>query len=81
MTRLTEYFAPKKNIIYEIHQFREIEQWQGETIDQFYRVDTLLKYGRCLSRRQVSLKKTFFNALNKNTDRPSNKMKIEQICF
>ena len=35
-TKLTEYFAPKKNIMYEIHLFRKAQQRQGETIDQFY---------------------------------------------
>ena len=33
---LTEYFAPKKNIMYEIHLFRKAQQRRGETIDQFY---------------------------------------------
>ena len=35
-TKLTEYFAPKKNIMYEIHLLRKPQQRQGETIDQFY---------------------------------------------
>ena len=35
-TKLTEYFAPKKNIVYEIHLFRKAQQRQGETIDQFF---------------------------------------------
>ena len=35
-TKLTEYFVPKKNIMYEIHLFRKAQQRQGETIDQFY---------------------------------------------
>ena len=34
--KLTEYFAPKKNIMYEIHLLRKAQQHQGETIDQFY---------------------------------------------
>ena len=35
-TKPTQYFAPKKNIMYEIHLFRKAQQRQGETIDQFY---------------------------------------------
>ena len=34
--KLTEYFSPKKNTMYEIHLFRKAQQRQGETIDQFY---------------------------------------------
>ena len=34
--KLTEHFAPKKNITYEIHVFRKAQQRHGETIDQFY---------------------------------------------
>jgi hypothetical protein len=33
--KLTEYFAPKKNILYERHIFREVGQRSDETIDQF----------------------------------------------
>ena len=35
-TKLTQYFAPKKNIMYEIYLFGKAQQRQGETIDQFY---------------------------------------------
>ena len=35
-TKLTQYFAPKKNIMYEINLFRKVQQRQRETIDQFY---------------------------------------------
>ena len=34
-TKLTKYFDPMKNIMYEIHLFSETQQRQGETIDQF----------------------------------------------
>ena len=30
-----EHFAPKKNIMYEIHLFCKAQR-QGETVDQFY---------------------------------------------
>ena len=35
MTKLDEYFAPKKNIDYEIFQFRQAVQLKDETVDQF----------------------------------------------
>lgn len=34
--KLTEYFAPKVNILYERHVFRQAKQHRGETIDQFH---------------------------------------------
>ena len=34
--KLTEHFASKKNITYEIYVFRKARQRHGETIDQFY---------------------------------------------
>ena len=34
--KLSEYFAPKKNVLYEIHVFRQAKQNQEETLDQFY---------------------------------------------
>ena len=33
--KLTDYFAPKKNIEFEIHKFRQAKQEQSETIDTF----------------------------------------------
>ena len=35
MTKLTEYFSPKKNIDFEIFQFRQATQQKGETVAQF----------------------------------------------
>ena len=35
MTKLDEYFAPKKNIDYENFQFRQAVQLKDETVDQF----------------------------------------------
>ena len=35
MKKLDDYFTPKKNIDYEVFQFRQITQHDGETIDQF----------------------------------------------
>ena len=35
MTKLDEYFSPKKNVDYEIFQFRQAVQKAGETVDQF----------------------------------------------
>ena len=35
MTKLNEYFSPKKNVDYEIFQFRQAVQNAGETVDQF----------------------------------------------
>ena len=35
MTKLTEYFSPKKNVDYEIFQFRQAAQQKGETVAQF----------------------------------------------
>ena len=34
--KLTEYFSPKKNIIYETHVFRQAQQREDETLDQFH---------------------------------------------
>ena len=34
-TTLDAYFSPKKNVDFEIFQFRQAIQLQGETIDQF----------------------------------------------
>lgn len=34
--QLTAYFAPKKNILYERHIFRQAKQRPNETSDQFY---------------------------------------------
>ena len=33
--KLTEYFVPKKNLLYEVHKFRQLKQLSEETIDQF----------------------------------------------
>ena len=35
-TTLTEYFAPKRNVEYEVFVFRQAMQQPEETIDQFY---------------------------------------------
>ena len=35
LTKLTEYFSPKKNVDYEIFQFRQAVQTLGETVEQF----------------------------------------------
>ena len=35
-TKLTEYFAPKRNTEYEVYLFRQTVQQQGETLDKFY---------------------------------------------
>ena len=34
--KLTEYFSPKKNIMYETHVFRQAQQREDETLDQFH---------------------------------------------
>ena len=34
--KLTEYFAPKQNVLYERHVFRQAKQRHDETIDQFH---------------------------------------------
>ena len=34
--KLSEYFSLKKNVLYEIHVFRQAKQNQEETLDQFY---------------------------------------------
>lgn len=34
--KLTEYFSPKKNITYETHVFRQAQQREDETLDQFH---------------------------------------------
>ena len=44
MTKLTEYFAPKKNIPFERHLFRQTAQESGESIESFItRLRTLAK--------------------------------------
>ena len=35
LTKLNDYFAPKKNVDYEIFQFRQAVQAPGETVEQF----------------------------------------------
>ena len=35
MTKLDEYFTPKKNLDYEVFKFRNTAQMSGETIDQY----------------------------------------------
>ena len=35
MEKLDNYFTPKKNMTYEIFQFRKAVQQSGETVDQF----------------------------------------------
>ena len=35
MEKLDSYFNPKKNVAYEIFQFRKAVQQSGETVDQF----------------------------------------------
>ncbi|GFS26225.1 Pol polyprotein [Elysia marginata] len=37
MEKLTNYFIPKRNIIYEISKFQERKQKDAETIEEFYR--------------------------------------------
>ena len=34
-TKLDEYFSPKKNVTYEIFQFRQATQQTGESVEQF----------------------------------------------
>ena len=34
--KLTEYFVPKQNVLYERHVFRQPKQRSGETVDQFH---------------------------------------------
>ena len=34
-TKLDEYFSPKKNVTYEIFQFRQATQQAGESVGQF----------------------------------------------
>ncbi|XP_071124181.1 uncharacterized protein [Mytilus edulis] len=36
LTKLTEYFAPKKNVEYEIYKFRQAKQETNETMDAFH---------------------------------------------
>ena len=38
MQKFTNYFIPKRNIIYERSQFQERKQKESETIEEFYRV-------------------------------------------
>ena len=38
MQKFTNYFIPKRNIIYERSQFQERKQKENETIEEFYRV-------------------------------------------
>ena len=38
MQKLTNYFIPKRNIIYERSQFQERKQKENKTIEEFYRV-------------------------------------------
>ena len=33
--KLNEYFAPKKNIAFELHVFRQSKQEEDETVDNF----------------------------------------------
>ena len=35
MNKLDAYFSPKKNVDYEIFQFRQAKQQESETLDQF----------------------------------------------
>ena len=35
-TKLTDYFAPRRNVEYEVFNFRQTQQRTGETLDQFY---------------------------------------------
>ena len=35
MRKLDEYFLPKRNVIYEIFQFRQAVQQPGESVDQY----------------------------------------------
>ena len=43
--KLDEYFSPKKNVDYEIFQFRQAVQQKGETVDQFtIRLRKLTRY-------------------------------------
>ena len=34
-TKLDKYFSPKKNVTYEIFQFRQATQQAGESVEQF----------------------------------------------
>ena len=34
-TKLEDYFLPKKNVTYEIFQFRQAKQQAGESVEQF----------------------------------------------
>ena len=34
-TKLDEYFSPKKNVTYEIFQFRQARQQAGESVEEF----------------------------------------------
>ena len=34
--KLTEYFSPKKNIMYKTHVFRQVQQRADEMLDQFH---------------------------------------------
>ena len=36
MEKLTEYFAPKQNVLYERHRFRQAKQRVDESIDQLH---------------------------------------------
>ena len=69
-TKLTGYFAPKKNIMYEIHLFRKAQQRQGETIDQFYtRLCQLAKdfFEDFLVHVILLMISSYWGAVNKNT--------------
>ena len=37
-TKLDEYFSPKKNVTYEIFQFRQATQQAGESVEQFAKI-------------------------------------------
>ena len=41
--KLTEYFAPQTNIAYEIYNFRQARQNQGESLDSYIRLRQLAK--------------------------------------
>ena len=36
MVLLDNYFAPQLNVPFERHQFRQMEQMSGESVDQFF---------------------------------------------
>ena len=36
VTKLTEYFSPKKNTEFEVYKFRQAKQEAGETIDTYH---------------------------------------------